>query len=56
MDESGYAAYLQDTCTRAIFSENFSSIRQVLSLARGSEQEQEEEEEDETNMPPHNES
>ncbi len=30
MDESGYAAYLQDIGIRAIFSENFSSIRSVL--------------------------
>ncbi len=28
-DESSYAAYLQDIGTRAIFSENFSSIRSV---------------------------
>ncbi len=48
LDESGYAAYSQNHGTRAIFSENFSSIRSVLSLVREQEQE-----EDETNMPPH---
>ncbi len=33
LDESRYAAYLQDTGTWAIFSENFSSIRSVPYLA-----------------------
>ncbi len=31
LGESGYAAYLQDTGTRATFSENFSSIRSAVS-------------------------
>ncbi len=31
LNESHYAAYLQDINTRATFSENFSSIRSVLS-------------------------
>ncbi len=48
------AAYLQDTGTRAIFSEDFSSILWVPTLASSTCVEQEkDEEEDETNMPPH---
>ncbi len=49
-----YAAYLQDTGTRVTFSENFSSIRSVLSSPlAANEKEQQEQQEDETNMHPH---
>ncbi len=52
-DESRYAAYLQDTGARAIFSENFSSIRSVFSFPLdGQQEEQQQQEQDEVNMPP----
>ncbi len=50
LGESAYAAKLQNSCTWAIFSENFSSISSVfVSPLRRTIKEQEE---DETNMPP----
>ncbi len=50
---SDYAAYLPDSDTRAIFTENFSSICSVLSSPLERNNKNKKKKEDETNMPPH---
>ncbi len=54
MDESGYAAYLQDIGTGAIFSENFSSIRSVFSSPLAANKKRKNNNNNKkANMPPH---